>query len=80
MQRSNCNCARSYSGHTGGAHGNETRSDLVSHASVRDGLSVEIHPDSIAMDQSDHADSQALPCQQECFAISSPIHQRSLFD
>jgi hypothetical protein len=43
----------------------ETRSDLVSHAS-RDGLSVKIHPDTIGMHQSDHADSRAIPCQQEC--------------
>ena len=48
--------------------------------SHRDGLSVKTHPDAIGMDQSDHADSPALPCQQESFSISSPIHQRSLFD
>ncbi len=42
-------------------------------------LSVKIHPDAIAMDQSDHADSRVLPCQQESFSISFPIRQPSLF-
>jgi len=37
-------------------------------------------PDAIAMDQSDHADSRALPCQQESLSKSYPIHQRSLLD
>jgi len=42
-------------------------------------LSVKIHPDAIAMDRSDHADSRVLPCQQESFSISFPIRQPSLF-
>src|SRR5207249_4728521 len=41
---------------------------VISEPRVRNGLS-NIHPDAIAMDQSDHADSRALPCQQECFSI-----------